>query len=289
MNGTSKKLVGVYKTYTPINSIYNGDVLVWGLDNLQSNLVGKFADEANDVDYWYYSNSSTGSQKKITVNESTKGFNMAVSDIPFFTSNKKLKEIISYPDLSTATTMYQMFQRCEGLTSINEKAFNTENITNMAGAFDSCYSLTSLDLSSWNTSKVTGFSYMFEYCIELVNLNLSGWDVTNIRVFNQLFNDCYKLETLNLDGWDFSNAIGFSNTFLRCNSLTNVVGTIKGIKANIDLSYSPLTNASAMVFINGLETITQSRTIKFSAITYSTLTDEQKNIATSKGWTITHA
>lgn len=97
------------------------------------------------------------------------------------------------------------------------------------------------------------------------------------------------METLNLDGWDFSNAIGFSNTFLRCNSLTNVVGTIKGIKANIDLSSSPLTNASAMVFINGLETVTQSRTIKFSATTYSTLTDEQKNIATSKGWTITHA
>lgn len=289
MNGTSKGLVGVYKTYTPINAIYNGDVLVWGLNNIQTNLAGKFTDTASSVDYWYYSNSSTGSQVTIPVNDDTKEFNMAVTDTPFFTSNEQLKEITAYPDLSTATTMYNMFLRCEAMTSINEKAFNTENITNMAGVFDSCYSLTSLDLTSWNTSKVTGLSYMFKYCIELVNLNLSGWDVTKVKVFNSLFSDCYKLETLNLDGWDLSNAIGFSNTFLRCRSLTNVVGTIKGIKANIDLSNSPLTNDSAMVFINGLATVTQSRSIKFSADTYNTLTDEQINIATSKGWTITHA
>lgn len=32
---------------------------------------------------------------------------MAVTDTPFFTSNKQLKEITAYPDLSTATTMYR--------------------------------------------------------------------------------------------------------------------------------------------------------------------------------------
>lgn len=71
MNGTSKGLVGVYKTYTPINAIYNGDVLVWGLNNLPTNLVGKFDDSATDVDYWYYSNSSTGSMVNIAVNPKT--------------------------------------------------------------------------------------------------------------------------------------------------------------------------------------------------------------------------
>lgn len=60
MKGTSKRLVGVYKTYTPINAIYNGDVLVWGLNNLQNNLVGRFIDSATDINCWYYSNSSTG-------------------------------------------------------------------------------------------------------------------------------------------------------------------------------------------------------------------------------------
>lgn len=288
MNGTSKGLVGVYKTYTPINAIYNGDVLVWGLNNLPTNLVGRFADTAADEDYWYYSNSSTGSVVNIAVNPTTKEFSCIVKDIPFFTSNKQLKEITSFPDTSTATTFYNLFCRCEGLTDINTNCFNTENVTNMAGTFNSCYALTSLDLRSWNTSKVTGLSNMFEYCIELITLNLSGWDITKIRVFNSLFSNCYKLETLNIDGWDFTNAIGFSSTFLRCNKLTNVIGTIRGIKANIDLSYSPLTNDSAMVFINGLETVTQARSIKFSADTYSTLTDEQISIATSKGWTITH-
>lgn len=286
MNGTSKELVGVYKTSTPINAIYNGDVLVWGLNNLQTNLVGRFAPNADSDSYWYCSNSSTGNQFNIPVNEATKEFRCSVKDMPFFTTNKLLQEISVFPDISTATTMYQMFLRCEAMTSINERAFNTENITNMGEVFNSCYALTSLDLSSWKTSKVTGMSAMFQYCIGLVNLSLSGWDISKVRVFTSFFADCYKLETLNLDGWDFSNAISFSSMFTRCNNLTNVIGTIKGIKANLDLSSSPLSNDSAMVFINGLETVTTSKTITFKDSTYNTLTDEQINIATSKGWTI---
>ncbi len=156
----------------------------------------------------------------------------------------------------------------------------------MATMFSNCYALTELDLSSWVTSKVTILQGMFTYCIELTNLKLNGWDISGVRVLSSLFSDCYKLETLNINGWDFSNVMSFSSTFARCNSLSNVIGTICGIKSSIDLTAAPLTNDSAMVFINGLATVSASRTITFKKSTYDTLTDGQKSIATSKGWTI---
>lgn len=41
-----------------------------------------------------------------------------------------------------------------------------------------------------------------------------------------------------------------------------------------------------MVLINGLANVTTAKTITFKTSTYNTLTEEQKAVATSKGWTI---
>lgn len=69
--------------------------------------------------------------------------------------------------------------------------------------------------------------------------------------------------------------------------LENVVGKFEGTKEFLDLSYCPLTASSAMVFINGLATVTEKRTLALNASTYDALTPEQIAIATSKGWTVT--
>ena len=71
-----------------------------------------------------------------------------------------------------------------------------------------------------------------------------------------------------------------------CTSLKDVVGSITGIRVSIDLSSCPLTRISAMVFINGLDTITTSQIITFSQVTYNTLSAEDIAIATNKGWTV---
>lgn len=56
-----------------------------------------------------------------------------------------------------------------------------------------------------------------------------------------------------------------------------------------NLSYSPLTADSAMVFINGLEEVTETKTLSLKDTTYDSLTEEQIAIATSKGWTVTRS
>lgn len=132
----------------------------------------------------------------------------------------------------------------------------------MSMMFSFCTALTSLDLSNFNTSNVTEMGSMFYYDIELIDLYLN-FDVSSV----------YKIDDI----------------FYNANKLTNVVGKFEGTKYDLDLSYSPLTAASAMVFINGLATLTTTSTLKLSATTYDSLTAEQIAIATAKGWTVTRS
>lgn len=110
--------------------------------------------------------------------------------------------------------------------------------------------------------------------------------VTNTR---EVFYYCTNLTSIHCDDWDLSNVTDASNMFDYCYKLTDVTGSITGIKVALKLSHCTLTNESAMIFINGLEPTTVAKTITFKTATYNTLTDEQKAIATTKGWTIAKA
>ena len=77
--------------------------------------------------------------------------------------------------------------------------------------------------------------------------------------------------------------------FYYCYALTTITGPITGISANTYLNYSPLTHDSAMVFLNGLNTVTGTKTITFKSTTYGTLTEAEIAAATAKGWTVQSA
>ena len=156
-----------------------------------------------------------------------------------------------------------MFYDCSNLTSLDVSNFDTSKVTSMSSMFMDCSGLTSLDLSSFDTSNVMNMQYMFGWCDTLVNLYIN-------------------FDTSNVTDYDYFNSI-----FIRDEKLENVVGKFEGAKVNLDLQYCPLTAASAMVFINGLATVTEQRTLSLSATTYDSLTTEQSAIATSKGWTVT--
>jgi hypothetical protein len=97
----------------------------------------------------------------------------------------------------------------------------------------------------------------------------------------------YRLR-LNFGTFDMGNITTFSSAFYGCAQLTTILGTLSNIKLNISFSSSPLTEASAMVIINGLADLTggTSRTLTLSSTTKALLTDADKLIATNKNWTI---
>ena len=153
-----------------------------------------------------------------------------------------------------------MFYGCSSLTSLDLSSFNTAACTNMGAMFSGCRSLTSLDLSSFNTAACKNMVIMFSGCSSLTSLDVSNFNTAACTNMTSMFGYCYKL--------------------------TSVNGSFEGTNVNLDLSSCPLTNESAMVFINGLANVSETRQITFKSTTYDTLTPEQLAVATSKGWTV---
>lgn len=250
---------------------------------------GKFADNSTAADWWYIANSPNGPKISLAahVDEETKNFELyELSETPFFNNNDALENIAATGNYGNVADMGNMFSYCSKLTSLDVSNFNTSSVTNMAYMFSSCSKLTSLNVSGWDTSNVTNMSEMFYNCSGLTSLDLSNFDTSSLLSTFWTFGHCNSMTTLNLSGWNFSSLQENTNMFTFCSSLSTVIGPVTGIKLSLDFSDCPLTNESAMVFINGLENVSSTQTLKFSPSTYETLTQEQIAIATSKGWTI---
>lgn len=147
-------------------------------------------------------------------------------------------------------------------------------------------SLKTADLAGLDVSGVTSLNQLFYNCQEMTAVDVSGFDTSNVTNMYGMFFGCSSLTTLDLSNFDTSSVTNMYAMFSNCSKLTTVTGTITGIKVSLDLKSCPLTNESAMVFINGLAEVTTTQAIAFKATTYATLTEEQIAVATSEGWTV---
>lgn len=82
-----------------------------------------------------------------------------------------------------------MFKGCNSLENIifGEK-FSTPNVTTMYQMFNNCSSLTSLDIGRWNTLNVINMESMFNGCSNLTTINLSNADFSNVTSYTNMLN-----------------------------------------------------------------------------------------------------
>ena len=179
-----------------------------------------------------------------------------------------------------------MFRGCSSLTSLDVSKFNTAACKNMGYMFYGCSSLTSLDLSSFDTAACTSMGAMFNRCSSLTSLDLSSFNTAACTYMINMFNGCSSLTSLDVGNFNTAACTNMGYMFDYCYKLTTVTGSFEGTKLNLGLYDCPLTNSSAMVFINGLANVSETRQITFKSTTYDTLTPEQLAVATSKGWTV---
>lgn len=222
------------------------------------------------------------------------------------------KTFYNSPDMNTSkvTNMDHMFQDCSNLIRI--QYYNTSNVKNMDFMFDGCTSF--LDdnymLSKLNLKSLESMNHMFYGCSKIININLGVSFGTQVSM-NYAFSGCSKLQSIKLPNIVVKSSIqAFSNNpalttlrvgelsfkdsttinihdlFAKDTKLTNVVGNITGIRKSFLLKDCPLTVDSAMVFINGLSEVSDSKNITFKKSTYDQLTEDQIAVATSKGWTV---
>lgn len=179
----------------------------------------------------------------------------------------------------TGRNCIDMFSNCTKLTEVS--LFDTSKATNTQGMFYYCNQLAAVP--EFDTSSVTNMSFMFYYCSKITSV--PEYDTSNVTNMSNLFKGCSQLESIPL--FDTSKVNDMSNMFFGCGKLTNLGGFI-GLKARLDLSGSPLlTHDSLLNVINEAADVTASpKTLTLGATNLAKLTDEEKAIATSKGWTL---
>ena len=171
-------------------------------------------------------------------------------------------------DTSNVTSMNNMFTGCTNLKFISQ--FDTSKVTDMSYMFQQCSSLTSIP--QMDTSNVTNMNSMFAYCSKLTTIPLL---------------DCSKVIDIGMCGYNGCEALvnlgGFKNLGMQ-KSVSNTTG-------NYFLgASSKLTHESIMNVINNLYDRASAGysvlTLKLHANTLTLLSDEEKAIATNKGWTL---
>lgn len=219
-----------------------------------------------------------------------------------FYNCKSLVSVGKIIGTGAVTNMQNMFVGCRSLQSVDISELDTSNVTNLYRIFSSCEMLNNLDLSKWDTSNVTTLDGAFTYCYLLSNLNVSNWDTSNVTSVLGTFESCNSLESLDISGWDLSKVTNI-NRFLGSYSDNKYLINLKFGK-NLKISWtgygSPyrlpnLTVESLLSIIDGLydftgngETPTSSQgQIQFGTTNLNKLTDEQKAVATNKGWILT--
>ena len=158
--------------------------------------------------------------------------------------------------LDATQSCYNLFYNYQGTSVDNIIQYSdTENVTTMEYMFDGCGALTTIPLL--DTSKVTNMSYMFNYCTSLTTV--PALDVSNVTDMDSMFNGCTSLKSI---------------------LMTN-------IGANLDISASKwFAREDLLVILNNLKTVTSTKVLKMGATNLAKLTDEDKLIATNKGWTL---
>lgn len=130
---------------------------------------------------------------------------------------------------------------------------DTSNVTNMLGMFSSATKLKTIP--ELDTSRVTDMQYMFSGCSS----------ITSIPALNA------------------SRSTGMDSIFAYCSKLTSI--GMYGFTRSINISDTALGHDALVAFLNQAGTAyNSSQKITMGSAKLALLTDEEKSIATNKGW-----
>ena len=182
-----------------------------------------------------------------------------------FDGSNKIENIdVSKWDTSSATDMGWMFNR-NNLKSLDVSNFNTSKVTNMFAMFSGSYSLTRLDISNFDTSNVLDFGRVFSYWDNVCEeLNISGLNLTKCKLMELTFTST-NVNVIRSDGLQLPN--------------------IDMSKIGLDSSMA-LTVDSIVGLLNALPQSDKGYSFQIGSDNIAKLSDEQKAIATNKGWTL---
>ncbi len=172
-----------------------------------------------------------------------------------FKGNDTMTNLPNKLDFRSFDSMYQMCYKCTALQRVPQ--LETANVANMMWAFYGCTSLTEID----------------------------GLDTRRITSDSELFHGCSALTAI-YSALDFSNVESqIDTTFTSCKALEEVrfEGTIN---VNVAMNGCPKLSVDSLSLLNALCENAQDLTCKIGTTNLAKLSDDQKAIATNKGWVL---
>ena len=154
---------------------------------------------------------------------------------------------------------------------------DTANVAKMSYMFDSCKKLTTIP--QLDTSKVTLMQYMFNYCTELTSI--PELDTSNVTDMSNMFNNCGKLTSI--PQLNAVNVTTFSSALYGCYNLTSI--GLYNFTRSINITTTALEHDAIVALLNQAGTAyNSSQKITMGSAKLALLSDEEKAIATNKGW-----
>ena len=160
-------------------------------------------------------------------------------------------DILYYSTTANVTDMTMMFSNCTNLITI--PLIDTSNVTNMSQMFAICRSLTTIP--QLDTHKVTSMYYMFRNCSSLTSI--PELDTSKVEDMQFMFDGCTSLTSIGMYG--FTCSINITPTALEHDAIV-------------------------ALFNQAGETDRNGETITMGSAKLALLSDEEKAIATNKGW-----
>ena len=182
--------------------------------------------------------------------------------------------------LDATRSASHLFQNYEGASVDGLISFNdTDKVTDMGSMFSECRNLTTIP--QLDTFNVTYMSFMFSECAALNTI--PQLDTSNVINMNYMFSECVKLTSV--PELDTSSCINFNDMFSNCRALTSI--GIHGFTRSVNISKTALKHDALVAFLNQAGTAyNSSQEITMGSAKLALLSDEEKAIATNKGWTL---
>ena len=231
-------------------------------------------------------------------------------------SHSNIKDIPEWADMEGVTNLYQQFYFCRNLKTLS--LFDTSKVTDMEYMFYGCNNLLSIPL--FDTSNVTKMENMLQACNNLTTVPLL--DTSNVTKMGNMFNGCQQL--LTIPQFNTGKVQTMSGMLGSCGSLEYVplldassleygsdifgygdlvkltyFGGLKNLKIDWTGYYGSLRMAPNLTYESVISILSNlydfrgngdsstTRTIQLHSNHMAMLSDDDKAIATNKGWIIT--
>lgn len=202
---------------------------------------------------------------------------------------------LRYINIDTSSfDLGSLFLNCFNLRRINkDNVVDCSNSTTFSNIFSNCYMLEDVSFINIDEDKSKSWINAFRISTSVGYFNLKNISFSPKLIgtsFQYMFYNQQFLENINgeIDFTKISSATNITLMFYACNNLKEVRFTKESLKYDLQMAQSEsLSLESLQSIIDGLGNVTTTRTLSLNSTAYNKLTEEQKQSATDKGWTIT--